>query len=217
VRKASKLRGLRLLIINDNADAADSMSLVVSFAGSDVGVAYAAEPGIELIDGFEPHVVLCDTGVPGVDGYEACRRIREKWGSAIPLLAITGWGQESDKLVTEIASVHTGSTALDGNIQSTQFFDTSKFPQAIYKGTIRFEGDRPAQVVGSLTMHGITKPLSLTINSFKCMPHPMLKREVCGVDAVGEFDRSDFGVDLGKTWGISMKTKLLISAELLKQ
>jgi len=49
------------------------------------------------------------------------------------------------------------------------------------------------------------------------MPHPMLKREVCGVDAVGEFDRSDFGVDFGKPYGFSMKTKLLISAEALKQ
>jgi polyisoprenoid-binding protein YceI len=49
------------------------------------------------------------------------------------------------------------------------------------------------------------------------MPHPMLKREVCGVDAVGYFDRSDFGVDFGKAYGFSMKTKLLISAEALKQ
>jgi polyisoprenoid-binding protein YceI len=58
---------------------------------------------------------------------------------------------------------------------------------------------------------------TLTIDSFKCMPHPMLKREVCGVDAVGEFDRNDFGVDFGKAYGFSMKTRLLISAEALKQ
>ena len=62
-----------------------------------------------------------------------------------------------------------------------------------------------------------TRPLTLKIDSFKCMPHPMLKREVCGVDAVGEFDRSDFGVDSGKAYGFSMKTKLLISDEALKQ
>jgi hypothetical protein len=58
---------------------------------------------------------------------------------------------------------------------------------------------------------------ALEIDSFKCMSHPMLKREVCGVDAVGEFDRSDFGVDFGKAYGFSMKTKLLITAEALKQ
>jgi polyisoprenoid-binding protein YceI len=66
-------------------------------------------------------------------------------------------------------------------------------------------------------MHGVTKPLTLTIDSFKCMPHPMLKREVCGVDAVGEFDRGNFGVDFGRAYGFSMKTKLLISAEALKE
>jgi polyisoprenoid-binding protein YceI len=63
----------------------------------------------------------------------------------------------------------------------------------------------------------VTRPLALTIASFKCLPHPMLKRKVCGVDAVGEFDRGDFGVDFGKAYGFSMKTKLFISAEALKQ
>jgi polyisoprenoid-binding protein YceI len=120
-------------------------------------------------------------------------------------------------VTTDIASVHTGSAKLDLDLQSDQFFDSSKFPEATYKGTIRFKGDKPASVVGNLTMHGVTRPLSLTIDSFKCMPHPMLKREVCGVDAAGEFDRSDFGVDFGKTYGFSMKTRLLISAEAVKQ
>jgi polyisoprenoid-binding protein YceI len=121
------------------------------------------------------------------------------------------------EVTTDIASIHTGSTKLDQNLQSDQFFDASKFPEATYKGMIEFKGDKPASVVGNLTMHGVTRPLTLKIDSFKCMPHPMLKREVCGVDAVGEFDRSDFGVDFGKTYGFSMKTRLLISAEALKQ
>jgi polyisoprenoid-binding protein YceI len=121
------------------------------------------------------------------------------------------------EVTTEIASVNTGSAKLNQYLQSDKFFDASKFPEAIYRGTIKFKGDMPTSVVGDLTIHGVTKPLTLTIDSFKCMPHPMLKREVCGVDAVGEFDRSDFGVDFGKTYGFSMRTKLLISAEALKQ
>jgi polyisoprenoid-binding protein YceI len=120
-------------------------------------------------------------------------------------------------VATDIASVHTGSPKLDQMLQSDQFFDASNFPEATYKGAIKFEGDKPAFVIGTLTMHGVTKPLTLTIDSFKCMPHPMLKREVCGVDAVGEFDRSDFGVDFGKAYGFGMNIKLLISAEALKQ
>ena len=121
------------------------------------------------------------------------------------------------EVTTDIASIHTGKPKLDQYVQADQFFDASKFPEATYKGTIQFKGDKPTAVVGNLTMHGVTKPLTLTIDSFKCMQHPMLKREVCGVDAVGEFDRSDFGVDFGKTYGFNMKTKLLISAEALKQ
>ncbi len=123
----------------------------------------------------------------------------------------------SVEVTTDIASVHTGNAKLDQMLQTEQFFEASKFAQATYKGAIKFNGDKPVSVVGNLTMHGVTKPLTLNIDSFKCMPHPMLKREVCGVDAVGEFDRSDFGVDFGKTYGFSMKTKLLISAEGLKQ
>ncbi|CAB3803360.1 Protein YceI [Paraburkholderia caffeinitolerans] len=120
-------------------------------------------------------------------------------------------------VTTEIASVHTGNAKLDQQLQSDKFFDVAKFPEATYKGTIQFEGDTPGAVVGNLTMHGVTRPLTLTIDSFKCMPHPVLKREVCGVDAVGELDRSDFGMDFGKTYGFSMKTRVLISAEAIKQ
>jgi polyisoprenoid-binding protein YceI len=121
------------------------------------------------------------------------------------------------EIATDIASVHTGSPALDQMLQSDQFFDASKFPEATYRGTVRYEGDKPVSVVGNLTMHGVTRPLTLTIDSFKCMPHPLLKREVCGVDAVGEFDRGDFAVDFGRAYGFSTKTRLLISAEALKQ
>ncbi|MFL9912210.1 YceI family protein [Paraburkholderia sp. RL17-337-BIB-A] len=121
------------------------------------------------------------------------------------------------EVTTDIASVNTGSTKLDQYLQADQFFNASKFPEATYKGTIQFKGDKPAAVVGNLAMHGVTRPLTLAIDSLKCMPHPMLKREVCGVDAAGEFDRSDFGVDFGKSYGFSMKTRLLISAEALKQ
>ena len=121
------------------------------------------------------------------------------------------------EVTTDIASVNTGNAKLDQYLQTDQFFDASKFPAATYKGAIKFDGDKPVAVVGNLTLHGVTRPLTLNIDSFECMPHPMLKREVCGVDAAGEFDRGDFGVDFGKAYGFGMKTRLLISAEALKQ
>ncbi|AJK45123.1 YceI family protein [Burkholderia plantarii] len=123
----------------------------------------------------------------------------------------------SVEVTTKIASIHTGSAKLDEHVQTPDFFDAAKYPDATYKGTLKFEGDKPVAVVGNLTLHGVTKPLTLKIDSFKCMQHPMLKREVCGVDAVGEFNRDEFGIDYGKQYGFKMKTKLLISAEAVAQ
>ncbi|MDE1183355.1 YceI family protein [Paraburkholderia sp.] len=116
------------------------------------------------------------------------------------------------------ASVQTGNAKLDDHLKTPEFFDVAKFPSAEYKGTsIRFDGDKPVEVVGTLTMHGITKPLNLTIESFKCMPHPMLKREVCGVEASAHFDRGDYGMEFGKKYGFNLDTKLHIQAEGIKQ
>lgn len=120
-------------------------------------------------------------------------------------------------VTTDIASVSTGNTKLDEHLQSAEFFNAAKYPEATYTGTIKFDGDKPAEIVGNLTLHCVTKPLTLKIDSFKCIQHPMLKREVCGVDAAGEFDRADFGVDYGKSYGFKTATKLEISAEGIKQ
>ncbi|KVA71981.1 polyisoprenoid-binding protein [Burkholderia ubonensis] len=120
-------------------------------------------------------------------------------------------------VTTQLASISTGNAKLDEHLQTNEFFDVAKYPDAVYKGTVKFKGDKPAEVVGNLTLHGVTKPLTLKIDSFKCMPHPMLKREVCGIDAVGEFNRDEFGLDYGKQYGFKMQTKLLITAEAVKQ
>ncbi|WP_370449000.1 YceI family protein [Burkholderia gladioli] len=123
----------------------------------------------------------------------------------------------SVEVTTKIASIHTGSAKLDEHVQTPDFFDAAKYPDATFKGTLKFDGDKPVAAVGNLTLHGVTKPLTLTINSFKCMQHPMLKREVCGVDAAGEFNRDEFGLDYGKAYGFKMQTKLLITAEGVAQ
>ena len=69
-------------------------------------------------------------------------------------------------VTTDIASIHTGSTKLDEHLQTAEFFDVAKFPQANYKGAIKFDGDKPVSVVGNLTLHGVTKPVTLKIDSF---------------------------------------------------
>ncbi len=118
----------------------------------------------------------------------------------------------------DMTSVAIGNEKLNGELKSAQFFDTDKFPTATYKGTsMKFKGDVPTEVMGDLTLHGVTKPVTLTIQSFKCFTHPMLKKEVCGTESTATFDRADFGIDYGKAFGFSMKTVLHIQAEGIRQ
>jgi polyisoprenoid-binding protein YceI len=118
----------------------------------------------------------------------------------------------------DLSSVDIGNDKLDAELVGDKFFDTAKYPSATYKGTqIRFDGDKPVEVIGSLTMHGVTKPVNLKIESFKCMQHPVLKREVCGTESTATFNRDDFGIDFGKAYGFNMKTTLHIQAEGIKQ
>ena len=116
------------------------------------------------------------------------------------------------------ASVITGNAKLDEHLKSDAFFDVAKYPSVTYKGTdIKFDGDKPVEVVGNLTIRGVTKPLNLKVESFKCMQHPVLKREVCGVEASAQFNRADFGMDFGVKYGFSMETRLHIQSEGIKQ
>ena len=121
-------------------------------------------------------------------------------------------------VVIDAASIDTGNDRLDGNLRSERFLDVEKFPTAIYKGTrIRFNGATPIEVLGTLTMHGITKPVNLEIQSFKCYVNPLLKREVCGTESTATFNRADFGIDFGKAYGFSMQVTLHVQAEGIKQ
>ncbi|RQH09957.1 YceI family protein [Paraburkholderia dinghuensis] len=117
----------------------------------------------------------------------------------------------------DASSIDTGDAALDKHVRSTEFLDIDKYPTATYKGTsIRFDGDKPVEVIGTFTLHGVTKPLNLKIDSFKCFQNPMLKREVCGADAKAEFNRADYGVNWGESYGFKMATTLQIQVEGVK-
>lgn len=95
-------------------------------------------------------------------------------------------------------SIDFGHEKLNNHAKTADMFDVAQFPTATYKGKFsKFEGDKPVAVDGELTLHGVTKPLTLSINKFKCIEHPMLKREVCGADASAQFKRTDFGISYG--------------------
>lgn len=114
-------------------------------------------------------------------------------------------------------SVNFGHDKMDAHAKGEDLFDVAKYPTATYKGKFTaFNGDVPTEAQGELTLHGVTKPLTLKINRFKCMPHPMKKKEVCGADASAEFNRADYGVNYGQTYGFDMGVKLQIQVEALK-
>jgi polyisoprenoid-binding protein YceI len=116
----------------------------------------------------------------------------------------------------DASSIDFGHEKLNNHVKSPDMFDVAKFPTAVYKGTsMSFNGDVPASVDGELTLHGVTKPVKLTINKFKCVTDPRMKREVCGADASAEFKRSDFGINFGLP-AFSPEVKLAIQIEVIK-
>jgi polyisoprenoid-binding protein YceI len=120
-------------------------------------------------------------------------------------------------ITMDMASIDFGLDIMNSKAREPELFDTAKFPQARYTGRLDgFQNGAPTRVVGELTLHGVTKPVTLTINSFKCMPHPMLKRDWCGADASATINRADFGIDAGKDWGFKMDVGLRISVEAVQ-
>jgi CheY-like chemotaxis protein len=93
----------RAVVIDDNKDAADTTAMLVSVMGGDVRVAYDGESGVREVVAFHPDVVFLDLGMPGMDGFETCRRIRREVGDETMIVALTGWGQDQDKRETKRA------------------------------------------------------------------------------------------------------------------
>jgi len=120
-------------------------------------------------------------------------------------------------VTVDTTSINFGHEGMNDHAKKAEMFDVAKYPTATYKGKFsKWNGNAPTEVDGQLTIKGVTKPLKLTINSFLCKPNPMTRREVCGADASGTFQRDAFGVDYGKSMGFKMDTKLLISIEAIK-
>jgi polyisoprenoid-binding protein YceI len=120
-------------------------------------------------------------------------------------------------ITIDATSLDFGLAKMNEHAKGPDMFDVAKYPNATYKGKLVFKGDVPASVDGELTLHGVTKPVTLHINQFKCIQHPMLKKEVCGADASATFNRADFGVDYGVKMGFKPEVKLNIQVEAVKQ
>ena len=95
----------------------------------------------------------------------------------------------------DTTSVSTGSPLFNEHIQGEDFLDTAKYPTAIFTSNkVKFDGDKVSSIDGTLTLKGISKPVTLTVTSFLCKPHPMVKKDACGADATTIVKRSDFNM-----------------------
>jgi len=101
---SSPTQSLPILIIDDNRSVVDSLKMLLDFNGNTTYTAYDGLEGLEIAERVRPAIILLDIGLPKVDGWECCRRIRQQsWGSQIMVFALTALGQDDDRLKSQQA------------------------------------------------------------------------------------------------------------------
>jgi len=122
-------------------------------------------------------------------------------------------------IAIETASISTGMAKRDEHLRSPDFFNAAEFPTITYQSTVmRFKGDKPASVEGNLTMSGVTRPVTLTIDGFSCGIDPMdplKQKQKCGAAASAQIKRSDFGIKYALP-AVGDDVKLVFEIEAIK-
>jgi large subunit ribosomal protein L19 len=155
--------------------------------------------GVERV--FQTHSAI-------IDSLEVKRRGAVRAGKLYYLRGLEG---KKARIKEDLSA---SAKAMNEKARGPELFDAARWPQARYSGRlVDFVDGRPTRVDGQLTLRGVTRPLALEIRSFKCMPHPLHGRELCGADAVATFRRDEFGMDAGKDYGFDMAVSLRIQAE----
>jgi polyisoprenoid-binding protein YceI len=120
-------------------------------------------------------------------------------------------------ITVDTSSIDFGHDEMNEHARGADWLNVEKFPAMTYKGKLKFNGDVPASVEGELTLKGITKPLTLKINTFACLdPHPFYKKKACGADVEGELNRAEFGMPQYTDNGMGI-IKLRIQVEGIKE
>jgi CheY-like chemotaxis protein len=98
VPKPTEIEGRRILVVDDNVDSAVSLARLLDMTGNETATAHDGVQAVDAADKFRPEAILLDIGLPKLNGYDACRRIRgADWGKNMLIIALTGWGQEDDR------------------------------------------------------------------------------------------------------------------------
>lgn len=142
---------------------------------------------------------------------------RGKFRSTSGVVRLDREARRGDLEITiDTSSLDFGHDKLNAHAKGADMFDVEKYPTAIYVGRFsKFEGDVPRQVDGNLTLHGVTKPVTLEIRSFICRMDPRRKKQVCGADAAAHVNRADFGIDFGQKMGFKQDVALVIQVEAI--
>jgi polyisoprenoid-binding protein YceI len=126
-------------------------------------------------------------------------------------------GTGSVDITIDTTSVDTGSDIFNKHIQAEDYLFTEKFPSAHYKAEkVVFKEGKPVSVEGELTLKGVTKPVTLAVSHFHCMPHPVLKKQACGADASAMVKRTDFNMGKSVPY-VGDEVTLSIAIEALKK
>lgn len=152
-------------------------------------------------------------------GLSIWRGFFRKTGGTITVDSVAHTGALN--VAIDMASVDFGNDELNNvavNSSAPPIFEVKKYPTALYKGTLGdFVDGSPTTVSGFLTLHGVTKPLALAINSFKCIDDkPEPKQQLCGADAFCVLNRGDFGITVGQRYGFKMEVTLRIQVEAIR-
>ncbi len=138
VEPSAAAGGLNVLVIEDNDDVAETLTMLLEELGHQVSLARTGRTGIAMVQEKEPHVVLCDIGLPGMDGLEVCRQIRALATKTRPIMvAVTGWGQDADRRKTREAGFDhhlvkpVGIGSLNQLLQDVDLSRTTRQKQAV--------------------------------------------------------------------------------------
>lgn len=125
--------------------------------------------------------------------------------------------QGAAEIVIDASSLDTADAKRDEHLRGEDFLDAAKYPALTFKSDkLGFSGDKLAKADGQLTLHGVTKPVTLTFTQFKCGEHPVYKKHYCAGDATATIKRSDFGIT-AYAGAIGDEVKLSIQVEAARE
>ena len=147
-------------------------------------------------------------------GYSLQRGRFDKTSGKITL--DTGAKNGSADVAIDTASIDTGHKKLEEHLRSDEFFDAARHPWLTFKSSsLAFDGDKVKSATGDLTIHGVTRPVTLKVDNFICSVNPMLKKKVCGAELTTTIKRSDFGMSAYLP-GLADDVLLRINVEAIK-